>query len=326
VGDALRRIGKLDTPDPEIVPSPLEVRYRNRVTFTLRRLHGEKVVAGFRERLRKGRVLDVGPECLLPEEPLAELWGRLRAGWGPGASLLPGGRELRLGLRMGKDGGGLTVRGGYGNGDPRKLLAEVENLSSIWREGRDGVVRHLAGDAELPVFWGGEDIAMSGAGFTQVNAGAGELLYAYVLSQAASPNKVRIIDAYCGMGVLGRAMARQGNEVVGIDIRPGAAAIEHLQGSFTVREGRVEEELAETLPADLIILNPPRSGVDSAVATLLVERPVPKVLYMSCDPGTLGRDLERMGAAYEVRDVRSFDLFPQTEHVETVVSLERPTS
>ena len=326
VGDALRRIGKLDLPDPEIVPSPREVRYRNRVTFTLRRLHGEKVVAGLREHLKKGRVLDLGPECLLPEEPLAELWGSLREGWGPNARLLPSGRELRLSLRTGRAGGGLTIRGGQGYGDPRKLLAEVESLTSIWREGRDGVFRHLAGEADLPVFWGGEDIPLSGSGFTQVNKGAGEILYTYVLAQAAHLVGVRVIDAYCGIGVLGWALARQGNEVVGIDIHPAPAGADPLEGSFTVRQGRVEEELAGALPAELILLNPPRAGVDSAVSTLLVERPVPSVLYVSCDPGTLGRDLERMRAAYNVDSVRSFDLFPQTEHVETVVSLERQTT
>ena len=183
--------------------------------------------------------------------------------------------------------------------------------------------RHLAGEADLPVFWGGEDIPLSGSGFTQVNTGGGEILYTYVLAQAAHLEGVRVIDAYCGIGVLGRALARQGNEVMGIDIHPAPEGTEPMHGSFTVRQGRVEEELAGAMPAELVLLNPPRAGVDSAVSTLLVERPVPSVLYVSCDPGTLGRDLERMRAAYKVESVRSFDLFPQTEHVETVVSLER---
>jgi 23S rRNA (uracil1939-C5)-methyltransferase len=326
VGDALRRIGKLDLPDPEITPSPQEVRYRNRVTFTLRRLPGEKVVAGFREYLQKGRVLDLGPECLLPEEPLTELWRELRAGWGPNASLLPGGRELRLNLRTGKLGGGLTVKGGQGDGDPQKLLSEVDGLSSIWREGRDGKLRHVAGEPSLTVAWGEEEVPMGGAGFTQVNPGAGDLLYTYVLGQAAGMEGTRIIDAYCGIGVLGRALARWGNEVIGIDIHPLDMEVETLEGSFKVIKGRVEEELAGALPADLVLLNPPRTGVDPAVSSILLERPVPKILYVSCDPGTLGRDLERMRAAYAVQSVRSFDLFPQTEHVETVVSLERPTT
>jgi 23S rRNA (uracil1939-C5)-methyltransferase len=367
VGDALRRIGDLDIPDPEIVPSPQELRYRNRVTFTLRRLPGDKVVAGFRERLQKGRVLDLGPECLLPEEPLADIWRELRAGWGPNAGLLPRGRELRLSLRTGKGGGGLTIKGGQGDGNPQQLLKGVDGLASIWREGRDGIVRHVAGEFELSVSWGGEDIPMGGAGFTQVNAGAGQALYAYVLDQVAGLEDRRIVDAYCGIGVLGRAMARRGNRVVGIDIHPlsmetdgptaepGNPLIEAAdpsvepadssmevggpsmetggpsmetntsRGSFEVVQGRVEDELGHVLPADLVLLNPPRSGVDPSVASLLVERPVPWILYVSCDPGTLGRDLKRLGGAYTVETVRSFDLFPQTEHVETVVSLKRPT-
>jgi 23S rRNA (uracil1939-C5)-methyltransferase len=326
VGDALRRIGKLDIPDPEIIPSPHEIRYRNRVTFTLRRLPGDLVVAGFRERLRKGRVLDLGPECLLPEEPLAELWRGLRAGWGPNARLLPSGRELRLNLRTERGGGGLTIKGGQGDGDPQKLLAEVDGLTSIWREGRDGVLRHVAGKPELSVFWGGEEIPMGGAGFTQVNPGAGELLYTYVLGQANGAEGIRIIDAYCGLGVLGRAMARWGNEVIGIDIHPYSAGTETPGGSFRVVKGRVEEELAGVLPAGLVLLNPPRTGVDPAISSILTDHPVPKILYVSCDPGTLGRDLERLSSAYTVQSVRGFDLFPQTEHVETVVSLEGPTN
>jgi 23S rRNA (uracil1939-C5)-methyltransferase len=325
VGDALRRIGKLEIPDPEIVPSPQEVRYRNRVTFTLRRLPGDKVVAGFRERLQKGRVLDLGSECLLPEEPLSELWRELRAGWGHNARLLPGGRELRLNLRTGELGGGLTIKGGQGNGDPQQLLSQVEGLSSIWREGREGDLRHLAGEPELPVLWAGEEIRLGGAGFTQVNPGAGELLYAYVLSQTSTLKNAKIIDAYCGIGVLGRAMARLGNEVLGIDIHPISNGAELGEGSFRVLKGRVETELPRALPADLVLLNPPRTGVDPAVCSVLADRPVSRVIYVSCDPGTLARDLERMKTGYTIRGLRSFDLFPQTEHVETVVFLEGPT-
>lgn len=326
VGDALRRIGKLDLPDPKIIPSPNETRYRNRMTFTLRRLPGEKVVAGLREHLKKGRVLDLGPECLLPEEALAELWRELRAGWGPNASLLPAGRELRLSLRTERGGGGLTIKGGQGKGDPEQLLAQVNGLTSIWREGREGNLEHIAGESELSVFLGGEEIPMGGSGFTQVNPGAGELLYAYVLGQVAGIEGVKIVDAYCGLGILGRAMARLGNEVIGIDIHPSPAGAETPGGTFRAVKGRVEEELAGVLPAGLVLLNPPRTGVGKAVSSILTDHPVPRILYVSCDQGTLGRDLERLGSQYTVQSVRCFDLFPQTEHVETVVNLEGPTS
>ena len=88
-----------------------------------------------------------------------------------------------------------------------------------------------------------------------------------------------------------------------------------------MREGAVEEVLEEVLPVDLLILNPPRGGLDARVPELLDSRPVKKVLYVSCDPATLARDLKRMGPGYEPLGVQCFDLFPQTDHVETVISL-----
>jgi 23S rRNA (uracil1939-C5)-methyltransferase len=80
------------------------------------------------------------------------------------------------------------------------------------------------------------------------------------------------------------------------------------------------------LPADLVILNPPRRGLDAAVPAALAARPPGRVLYVSCDPATLARDLARLQPALRLRGVRCFDLFPQTTHVETVVELECATS
>jgi 23S rRNA (uracil1939-C5)-methyltransferase len=85
--------------------------------------------------------------------------------------------------------------------------------------------------------------------------------------------------------------------------------------------GRVEEELPKGLPADLVLLNPPRTGLDKSIPDLLVKDPPPKAVYVSCDPATLARDLKRLEGTFQVERVRCFDLFPQTGHVETVVTL-----
>ena len=324
VGDALRRLAGLGTEDPEVVPSPKEFRYRNKVTFTLRRLPGGRTVAGFRELGRPGRVLDVGSECLLPEEPLSDVWRDLRANWGPGAAFLPEGRELRLTLRGGEEGVGLLLRGGRGTGDPASLLARIPGLRSVWLESKSGEIRHLAGDSTLRIQWAGEFLDLPGGGFVQVNRGAGEALYDHVLLEAGDVRGKKIIDAYCGAGVLGRAIAGEGGGVVGVDIDPaGAIAAQPATGhGFRIVKGFVEEELGALLPADLVILNPPRTGLAEAIPLLLNRQITEKVIYVSCDPATLARDLKRMREAYEVRRVRSFDLFPQTGHVETVVTLK----
>lgn len=94
VGDALRRIGGLEVQDPRVARSPHELGYRNRVTLTLRRLPGGGLVAGFRDRRRRSRVLDVGTECLLPQGDLREVWHHLRIAWSEGKDLLPSGLSL----------------------------------------------------------------------------------------------------------------------------------------------------------------------------------------------------------------------------------------
>ena len=84
----------------------------------------------------------------------------------------------------------------------------------------------------------------------------------------------------------------------------------------------MEDELEHRLPADLVLLNPPRAGLHPRIPQLLRSEGVGKVIYVSCDPATLARDLRRFGHGYQLRDIRAFDLFPQTAHIETVVTME----
>jgi len=324
VGDALRRIGGFPVPDPAVEPSPRSLQYRNKVTMTLRRLAGGRVVAGLRKAGDRGKILDLGTECLLLAPELATLWGEVKAAWGPGARHLPGGGELRLTLRQGDEGGTLLVRGGKGDGDPRGLLGGTPSLKSVWREDRDGGVRLVAGEESLPVSWLGEVLRLHGGAFLQVNPEAGEALHRFVLDRTGEVSGRTVLDAYCGVGVLGRILARRGGRVVGIEADPlgVAEARRDAPDGLSVELGRVEDLLRAHLPADLVILNPPRGGVDARVSGALATEPSDRLIYVSCDPATLARDLSRLGGVYEVEEMRSFDLFPQTGHVETVVTLQ----
>jgi 23S rRNA (uracil1939-C5)-methyltransferase len=323
VGDALRRIGGVGVEDPVVAPSPRELRYRNKVTFTLRRLEPGHVVAGLRERTNPGRVLDLGPECLLPEEDLARLWGALRGRWGEDAALLPAGRELRLTLRAGRAGGSLLVRGGRGEGDPEALLAGVPGLLSVWREEKGAAPRCLSGAPALDAEWMGEAVELRGGAFLQVNREAAERLQRELLARVEPVAGLRVVDGYCGGGALGGELARRGASVTGIEADPEAAAMARRRegAGFRVVVGRVEEALAGALPAHLVVLNPPRGGLAEAVPELLRARPPERVAYVSCDAATLARDLKRMGEAFHPAWVGAFDLFPQTGHVETLVVL-----
>ena len=323
VGDALRRIGGLTTDDPPVEPSPRELAYRNKATMTLRRLPGGRVVAGFHQLSDRRRVLDLGPECLLLVPELARLWGEIRSAWGPGADLLPQGGEIRLTLRVGGGEGALLVRGGWGEGRPDDLLAAVPALASVWREEKAGGVRLLAGKASLQVSWLGESLEVTGGAFVQVNQEGGEALHRFVLEEIGAVEGRSVIEGYCGAGVLGRKLALLGARVLGIeaDAQGVSEARREAPEGFQVVQGRVEELLGEHLPADLVLLNPPRGGLERRVPEALAGAPVDSLVYVSCDPATLARDLARMGDAYGMEGVRSFDLFPQTGHVETVVFL-----
>lgn len=329
VEDALRRIGGITSTVEGVIPSPLELRYRNRIALTLLRLGGERVVAGFHELERPGRIVDVAGACLLPEPDLVETWTHIREHWGPGARLLPAGRRLRLTLRgTSKGRAAMLVEGGHGTGDGAALIAAVPALAAVWhRPRRSEPARLLAGIESLDEHWLEEDVGLRGDAFLQVNRSAAELMEAAVEASVLASQPARAVDAYCGVGLYARRLARAGVCVVGIEADANAVA-EARRGCAECRilEGRVEARIGETLPADVVILNPPRAGLAENVVHALLEQPPARVVYVSCDPATLARDLARMARQYRAARMRCFDLFPQTAHVETVVELECVTT
>lgn len=325
VADALTRIGGFAVEPPEVVPSPREFRYRNRVSFALVRRGSGTVAAGFHALHDPGRVVDMGGACLLPEEPIAAAWDRLREAWGPDANRLPSGERLRLTLRASSAGEvSLLIEGGYSPGRPEELIAAVPGLVSVWHRPHAASPELIAGAPGLPETWGDETVELSGAAFLQVNRGAAALLEDHVAALAGDVRGVRVVDAYCGVGLHARRLARAGAEVVGIELDEDAVAAARAaaEGARFVA-GPVEEILPAELPAGLVILNPPRAGLTPEVPEALAARPPERVLYVSCNPATLARDLKRLGSGFVIESIRSFDLFPQTAHVETVVLLVR---
>jgi len=329
IREALARIGGIELGDIEVEPAESEYGYRNRVSFTLKRLRSGRVLAGYHELDRPGRIVDVHDECLLPESSIGPVWTALRARWGGRADRLPPGRELRLTLRAADDGVVLVVEGGRtGNEDARTaewLVDEIEGLRAIWhRPDRSDRPMLLAGETSVRDRWFGEELALESSAFLQVNREGAHAVHRSVLGELGNPEGLRIVDAYAGVAGYGRRLARHGAEVVAIESDPVAARMARRDApdGFTVDEGRVEECLVDHLPADRLVLNPPRGGVDEAVTDALSRVPIPRVVYVSCDPATLARDLSRLGDRYAVRRVRGFDLFPQTAHVETVVTLD----
>jgi 23S rRNA (uracil1939-C5)-methyltransferase len=327
VADALRRLGGIEVPEPNVAPATLEFGYRNRVTFLLRR-EGAHVAAGYHGFPDSSAVIDIDA-CPLAEPPINQAWSSLRSAWGPLADRLPRGDELRLTLRSTTDGEvGLAIEGGEGDGQPDDLLEAVEGLASIWRLDRKGDADWYVGKATLADAWGDHTLQIAGTTFVQVNRDVAAKLEAYVREQIGEPSGMRVVDVYCGFGHRALELAWAGSRVVGIDndrhaIAMASAAAAESGAPARFVAANAEVALARELPTQLVILNPPRRGIEKRVVEALVRKPPARIIYVSCDPATLARDVKALSGTFAVGACRAFDLFPQTAHVETVVTLER---
>lgn len=344
VRDALERIGgvRVAVPLPEVAGPAFG--YRNRVTFTLRR--GEEGIrAGYHRFDRPADLLDV-EDCPLAEAPVREAWAELRGVWGAKGGALPAGAELRLTLRASEEGRvSLSIRGGDPRrpGLPGRVAVIAGGLVGYHWTPTDGRRRLLAGEETLRESWAGLALDLGPEAFLQVNRKVAEAMDRYVDAIAArgvngsatgdvsGPGEAvggkRILDLYAGVGTRAIRWAAAGARAVAVEtgedaVASGRKAAERYGVPVEFRRERVEDCLDRLLPADLIVVNPPRAGLSEEVSARLVKGGVGILVYVSCDPATLARDLRRLSPAWSVVSVRPFDAFPQTAHVETIVRLE----
>ena len=149
------------------------------------------------------------------------------------------------------------------------------------------------------------------------------------LLETAEPTKNdTLIDAYCGVGTLSLLAANQVKKVIGIENEPQSindaihnAKLNKLTNAEFIM-GKVEEKLAKIDNADILILNPPRQGCQPIVLDTINSMQPKTIIYVSCDPATLARDLGKLTPNYCIDNIKPFDMFPQTMHVETVVRLK----
>jgi 23S rRNA (uracil1939-C5)-methyltransferase len=314
VGDALRRIGRLEADDPPIVPSPSRWRYRARVTL---RASGGRI--GYHREGEPGRIFDLA-DCRIARETLMALWSAVSRQ----RRLLPSDLTA-LGLREDGEGGmHLIVE------SPATRVWDAEPLAravgdpavSYWWRPEGGAARVLAGPSTAyPVL-----------AFEQVQPALGDSIRQEAVEEAAVAQGGVVWDLYAGSGETARALAARGAEVWAVETDHTAVdwgrdrARGWDRGSAVRWEADAAERVVARLPVpDVAVANPPRTGLGREVAEALERRalePRPfRVVYVSCDPATLARDLGRM-PGLRLRAVRAFDLFPQTAHVETLSVLE----
>ncbi|HKW40428.1 MAG TPA: hypothetical protein VJN39_04200 [Gemmatimonadales bacterium] len=317
VGDALRRIAKLDVSDPEIVEAVEEWRYRAKISMAVKTVgRSDSRTVGLHPYDRPGSVFPL-VDCPITNLRLMALWRELRQR----LELLPP-RLTRLTLRLDRDGRRHVIAESAGEPWGAQTAAALRSAVSgsgadviCWWQPVDGAARVVAGPAT----------GFPATAFEQVNPEMGALTRGWAVEQLGELRGAVVWDLYGGIGDTALLLAERGAHVVSVDVdemaidwarrRPAPSPVRFIAGRA--------EEVLPTLPEpSAVVVNPPRAGLHWNVTLRLTGRPVNRLVYVSCDPATLARDLHRLSAVYRVTAVRVFDLFPQTAHVETVAVLE----
>jgi 23S rRNA (uracil1939-C5)-methyltransferase len=349
VDDALRRIGRLESYELEpIVPALAAWRYRNKLEYSFGADSNGRLVCGFHTPGRWDEIVEVG-DCLLASEPSNAAREQI-VHWCRSEGLEPYDRRSGEGLlrnlvvREGRRTGRLQVRlvtsaaeldreglARIGNGLDGLLWTRVEGVAEVTSGGETEL---LSGTDRLEEELGGLRIAISSQAFFQTNTEMAEQLYAVAIEYAQLSGFERVYDLYCGIGTIGLLMAPRAAELWGLELVPEAVAdaianARHNEidnARFFAGDVRLtlRELVARAGRPDVLLVDPPRSGLSQKVVRRIAEAGPRRVVYVSCNPTTLAPNAAQLEqAGYELTRVRAVDMFPQTPHIECVALLER---
>ena len=214
------------------------------------------------------------------------------------------------------------------------IVGVVRTVEGRRRGLRDGAERILAGRGDLRESLGGITYEISPSAFFQVNSEQAENLYARTRELALDHGRDSVLDLYCGVGGLTLFLAARARRVTGVESSPEAVRCA-IAGAARNRVGNVKFILGEArrivkrLAAadrryDVVVLNPPRSGIHEDMLDGVPSLSPRRIVYVSCNPATLARDLSGLSArGYRLTEVQPMDMFPHSFHVETIARLER---
>lgn len=313
VRDAIERIGKRKADIGEVLPSEGEWRYRTKLTLAMQRLSSGQWIAGLHPYDNPVSVFALR-DCPITDRAVVASWKEIL----DKAQFFPQVQSLRGSVRITSDGPVFVMMGAMRWSNAADLFDAVKSLAAAWWENDEGS-RTLIGDRRPA-----RSLQPPAASFAQVNAEVAANLRTHVIATVSSYSPKKVVDAYSGAGDTAIAFAKQGSQVTAIELDSDSArwcALHLPEGSVSLR-ARVEEALPGALPADAVVMNPPRAGVDARVTEILEGVAVkPRVIvYVSCNPATLARDISRL-PGYRIASIVPFDMFPQTAHVETVCEL-----
>ena len=338
----IREIAVLDT-----IPSPRSYYYRNKVHFPVKRVSPKEVIMGFYKR-NTHYIIDVD-SCPLHLRQYHQIFRKAKIYLGERGLSIYDERTQKGVIRN------FTIRGSEKTGE--SLIVVVTREKYLTRGTAQelmkldstviGVVENInpqRGNAifgDTSILRGGQDyfhekiknytFVVSATSFFQVNTDVAEKMVEAlenILTQIGEVNT--ILDAYSGVGLFSIPAAKYSKKVIALEILPSATrdAAKNIKinakTNIELVEGDANEVIESIERADVVILDPPRKGISENVVKYLANYKPENVLYFSCNPATMARDIKLiLQSGYDIEYVRPFDMFPQTFHVETLTYLKR---
>ncbi|MBU3108048.1 23S rRNA (uracil(1939)-C(5))-methyltransferase RlmD [Clostridium gasigenes] len=355
VKDCMHKIAGLTT---DLVQYPIGMetptRYRNKVQLPVGMVKG-KIAIGF-YATRSHNIIDIN-KCLIQDE-IADKVAAITRSWMEKYKILPATTDGIF------DPKGLVkhimIRKGFKTDEVmvvlvtiKKTVPHINEFIANIRDNIDGIksIVHNINSKDTNVvlgtdfrtIWGAEKITdyidkfkfnISPVSFFQINPVQTEVLYSTALKYAALTGKETVIDAYCGTGTITLFLGQKAEKVYGVEIVPEAIenAIENAKenkiynAEFLVgtAEEKIQELLDQGVKPDTIVVDPPRKGCDIKLLEAIAQAKPKNVVYISCDPSTLARDLKILTEkGFKVGKIQPVDMFPHTPHIECVVKLKR---
>jgi len=350
IRDALTRIGGIDAEVPPVIGMADPWRYRNKTTLPVGGEKGKPMIGFFAPRSH--RIVDV-EGCLIAKEESDKAAAIVRR-WMEKFQVEPYDEAARKGLirhvmsRVSRAGQTMAVIVATNHPIPHEheliamLRSGLPGLSSVYlnvnRRGDNvilGLENHLLfGEERLRDTLCGMEYALSPLSFFQVNPVQTEKLYQTAVDFANLTGDELAADLYCGAGTISLLLAQKARRVIGIEVVPDAVrdaavnakrnGVANVEFHAAAAEDMLPRLVSEGLRPQVIVLDPPRKGCEEKVLAAITEAAPSRVVYVSCDPATLARDLKYLCAhGYRVDCCQGVDMFCWTGHVETVVRLLR---
>ena len=346
VHDALKRIGGVDPGLVLLHGAKEPERYRNKVQFPVA---PGPAIGYYQERTHK--VINV-PDCLLTPACCAPIRAAV-LDWMKTYRVPAYDESTHTGLvrhlyiRTNKEGEALVCILANGRSLPQEdalvsaLQGAYDRLTGVVLGVNQWKTNVILGDS-YRTLWGrdylmdtlrGLTFRLSVPSFFQVNRPQAEVLYGLAADFAGLTGTETLLDLYCGTGTIGLILAAKAREVIGVEVVPEAVADARenaLRNNVAnarylcADAGQAAAQLAqEGVRPDVVVVDPPRKGLSGEVIDILLHMPVKKIVYVSCDPATLARDVKALSNAYTLTRTEAVDMFPRTHHVETCALLRR---